>query len=283
MKIIDKLDKLDRRWLYILITVVVIGPLIVRPKTHPVMIFPEVKSAYQTLEQTPEDKLVILSCIWGPGTLAENGPQTDAIMRHLFKSNKKFAVIAWDATGTTLTYEMGNKIAKEMGKEYGKDWVHLGFRIPIIYSTIKGMAENFHATFAKDRNGTPTTEIPCTMNIKNSKNIGAVVEVTPSSTIEIWIAYFNGPNNIPLIYCPTAVMATEAFPFLDSKQLQGMLNGVIGAAQYETLIGRADVATDASATSWALSGAHVFIVFLIILGNAIYAIQIHRRKQADKQ
>jgi hypothetical protein len=278
MKILDKLDKLDRRWLYVMITAVVIVPLIIKPKAHPTIIFPEVNSAYATLEKVPADKLVIVSCIWGPGTQAENGPQTEAIYRHLFMSNKKFAVIAWDPTGSTLTYEMGKRVADELGKKYGTDWVHFGYRVPIIYSTVKSMAQDFQKTFSKDRNGTPTSELPVTKNIKGSKQIGAVVEITPSSTLESWIAYFNGPYNVPLIYCPTAVMATEAFPYLDSKQIQGMLNGVIGAAQYETLIGEGDKATEASSTAWALSGAHVFIVLLIMLGNVLYFFQVRKRK-----
>lgn len=278
MAVFEALEKLDRRWLYVIITAVVIVPLIMRPKRHPSIIFPEVRSAYQTLQSVPNDKMVIVSCIWGPGTLAENGPQTEAIYRHLFLSGKKFAVISWDPTGATLTYKLGDRIARELGKKYGTDWVHLGYRLPIIYSTVKGMAVDFQSTFSEDRNGTRTKDIPVTANVKTHNDIGAVVEITPSSTLESWIAYFNGPYNVPLVYCPTAVMATEAFPYLDSKQIQGMLNGVIGAAQYETFIGLGSTATDACATSWALSGAHVFIVLLVILGNVLY----FRQKQQQK-
>jgi hypothetical protein len=88
--------------------------------------------------------------------------------------------------------------------------------------------------------------------------------------MDYWIAYLTTPKHIPLIYCPTAVMSASAYPALDAGQLQGMLNGVMGAAQYETLIGRSHVETDASATSWALSCAHIYIILLIVLGNLGY-------------
>ncbi|NLN79684.1 MAG: hypothetical protein GX141_12300, partial [Armatimonadetes bacterium] len=105
---------------------------------------------------------------------------------------------------------------------------------------------------------------------KNYKQLGAVVDLTSVGLMGYWISYLTTPKHIPLIYCPTAVMSAGAYPYLDSGQLKGMLNGVMGAVQYETLVGQSLVATDASASSWALSAAHIYILFLIVLGNLGY-------------
>jgi hypothetical protein len=106
--------------------------------------------------------------------------------------------------------------------------------------------------------------------VRNYSQIGAVVDITSTGMLGYWIPYLTTPKHISLVYCPTAVMSAAAYPYLDSGQVKGMLNGAMGAVQYETLIGRGNVATDASATSWALSTAHIYIILLIALGNLGY-------------
>jgi len=270
MNALIKLQRIDRRILYVLIAVVISVPLLMRPARHPHIVFDEVRRAYSTIDSVPPGKLVIVSTVWGPGTIAENGPQTEALVRHMFKRGVKFAIVSWDQAGNEITYQIAKKVESELGKKYGVDWVHLGYRVLYPQVVIRGMAENFPKVMEYDRFNTKLSKIPVTKSITNHKQIGAIVEITPSGTVEYWIAYFTGVYKTPLVFCPTAVMAAEAYPFLDSGQIKGMLNGVIGAAQYETLIGMGNVATDASATAWALSAAHIFIILLIILGNLGY-------------
>lgn len=272
MNVFDRLQKIDRRILYVLIAAVITAPLLIRPSRHPNVIFDEVRNAYSLIDGVPDDKLIIVSTVWGAGTLAENGPQTEALMRHMFKSGKKFAVISWNPVGAELSYGIGHDLERELGKKYGRDWVHLGYNPGPIYIVIRGMGTNFAGTLKKDRFGTSLTEISVTRDVKNHKQIAAVAEVTPSGTVATWIAYFGMPYHVPILFCPTAVMAAEAYPFIDSGQIVGMLNGVIGAAQYETLLGMENERTYAAAASWALSSAHIFIILLIVLGNVGYAL-----------
>ena len=271
MEILTKLQNIDRRILYVLIALVLSVPLIMRPGKHPSVIFDEVRSAHKIIDNVPKDKIVLISTVWGPSTSAENAPQTEVLMRHMFQRGIKFAVVSWEPSGTELTYQIGKKLEKEMGKQYGVDWVHLGYRLlyPVV---IRGMAENFPKVMEYDMFGTKLSKIPAIKNVKTYKQIGAVVEITPAQTVEYWIAYFNGPYKVPLVFGTTAVFAPEAYQYLDSGQINGMLNGVMGAVQYETLIGLKNARTDAAATSWALSAAHIFILLLIILGNVAYVL-----------
>ena len=270
MSLLAKLQNVDRRILYVLIALVISVPLLMKPARHPHVIFAEVQNAYKTIDSVPEDKIVLVSTVWGAGTIAENGPQTEALMRHMFTRGVKFVVLSWDPAGTELGYQIGAKLEKELGKKYGVDWAHLGFRVPQLQQVISGLSENFPKQLKQDRFNTPLDRIPVTKNVKDYQQIGTVVEITPSGTLEMWIAYLTMPKKIPLVFCPTAVMAAEAYPYLDSGQLRGMLNGVIGAAQYETLIGQENERTYAAAAAWALSAAHIFIILLIVLGNLGY-------------
>ena len=65
----------------------------------------------------------------------------------------------------------------------------------------------------------------------------------------------------------TAVQAPELYPYLQSGQVRGLLGGMAGAAEYEKSTGVTGPATKGMD---AQSSAHVFIMFLILLGNAIY-------------
>ena len=77
-----------------------------------------------------------------------------------------------------------------------------------------------------------------------------------------------GRYNVPLALGVTAVMATDYYTFLQSKQLFGLIGGLKGAAEYEKLIGRnKDIA---NRSMDAVSVAHVFIILFIIIGNIAF-------------
>ena len=284
MRILSILQNLDRRILYVLIAAVLAVPLIIRPATHPSKnaIFPEVLGAYRTIDGVPKGKIVLLSNTWSAGTKAENEPQLQALMRHMFSKRIKFALLSWDPAGSEISWQSAlevqddmNRQLKQEGKpliEYGKDWVHLGYKTGVATVIAAGIGENFQKVFNVDRQGTPISKLSAVKRVEGAKQIGTVVDITSTGMMGIWIPYLTMPKHIPLVYCPTAVMAVTAYPYLDSGQLKGMLNGVMGAVQYETLIGRGNQKTDASATSWALSCAHIYILILILVGNIGYVL-----------
>lgn len=275
MNILIKLQQIDRRAIYGLLILVLALPLVFPPAGHPKLVTPEVHKAFEVIDSIPKDKMVILSCAWGPSTEAENGPQTAAMMRHMFQKGIRFGIVSWDPANSQITYSMGKQLESELHKTYGVDWVHFGFKI-LNEAALRGIGTNLPVTMKNDRlgktlldsKGMPTMAVM--RGIKDYRNIGAVVEITASATLEWTMTYTTQPNRLKLLYCPTAVMSVEAYSFLDSGQVKGMLNSAVGAAQYETLIGQSDITTQASTTTWALSTAHIFIIVLILLGNLGY-------------
>jgi hypothetical protein len=233
---------------------------------QPIEVTPEVRKAYQTVEHLPKNKIVLVSIWWGPGTVAENRPQMEAIVRHCFKRGVPVVILPWDQVGSNLAYNRVEQVAKEMGKVYGKDWAAFGFR-PAADQAVLGLRSDFQGTFKRDRFNTPLSEIPVMKNVKNWQQIGAIVETTPSGTVGLWINFIGQPYKIPIIYCPTGVMVPEGYNFLDAGQIKGMLPGLIGAAKYEYILKQPGFATRAAN---ALSASHVLIILLIILGNLGY-------------
>ena len=70
-------------------------------------------------------------------------------------------------------------------------------------------------------------------------------------------------------------MAPDLFPFIQSGQMVGMIGGLAGAAEYESLIGQAD---RASAGMRPQSVTHIIIITFILLANITFFLS--RRKAA---
>ena len=111
--------------------------------------------------------------------------------------------------------------------------------------------------------------------IENFEQIALLVSVSAGypGTKE-WVQQVVSRYHVPMIAGVTAVSAPEYYPYLQAGQLLGLLGGMAGAAEYETLVKRPGVATRAMD---AQSLAHVFVAFMIILGNVA---ALPRRTQA---
>lgn len=279
-----KLQNLDRRVLYLMLAVVISFPLLYRGVPLPApAIAPPTRSFYETIEKIAQDPvkkegLVIVSCNFGSGTLAENLSQTEAVLTHLCKHHLKFAIFAFsDPQGRELGGRAAEKVAAKYGYKYGENWVNWGYRpSAAIQPMLKTAVTDIPGAFGNDVKGTKLADVPVMKGIRNTENVALVVEVAAANTLPAWIQFFQraGKNPIDTLYCPTSVMANEAYPLLDTGQLQGMLVGLKGANEYENLLQEPGFATQASAS---LSYSHVLIIALIVLGN--YGMIMERRRR----
>lgn len=266
-------QNIDRRILYLLLALVLSAPFLLRVPVPNAVVSPQAHSFYNTIEEIASDpvrskKLIILCPNYAAGTIAENQTQTEAVMRHLMKRHLKFAIFCFsDPQGRELTGNAARSMEKKYGYEYGRDYVNWGYRPgDAVVLLLKSAVRDIPGTFKTDVNHTPLDQMPVMAGIKTVDDIGAIIEIASSSTLGYWLTYYQrtGKEPIPTLYCPTAVMAPEAYPFLKSGQLQGMLVGLKGAIEYEGLIGEPGFATSASAS---LLYAHFLIIALIVLGN----------------
>jgi hypothetical protein len=279
MNFFEKFQHIDSRIMYLLLALTIALPLLF-PINMPIVVSPEAQHVYDAIENMPSDKIAILSNNWAAGTTAENVPQTESLIRHMFMRHKKFAIISFDVQGDKFSYDIASRISKEMGMEYGKDWVQWGYRpFANMALILQGMARDVPNTIVNDMNGTPLSQIPMMKNVKTIKDIGLIAEVTSSGTAQYWVAYIYGPYRTPIVYAPTSVMAPSAFNYLDSGQIKGMLLGMKGAAEYEKLLNRKGFATMGAGS---LSSSHLLIILMIILGNIGY-LSARRRRALEER
>lgn len=284
MNIWQRLQNIDPRLLYLLLIIVVGLPIVVPVPVPPPAVSPATQGAYDTIERLGSDpvlsqKLVILSCNFAAGTATENRTQCEVIMRHLMKKKMKFAIFAFaDPQGRELGQQVANSLQAQYGYVYGRDYVNWGYRPGgAIVNILKAAVRDIPTAVGTDYKGTRLTEIPVMQNVKGVNDIAAIIELSGANILPVWLSYFQrtGDQPIATIFCPTAVMAPEAFPFLKSGQLQGMLTGLAGAIEYEVLLKEPGFASRASAS---LSYSHFLIIFLVILGN-VGMIATRRQRQ----
>jgi hypothetical protein len=287
VNIFERLQNIDRRVLYLLLFVVISLPLIVDVPVPKPAILPQTRDFYDTIERIAADpekrgKLVIVSANFSSSTAAENLTQTETLLRHLMKRRLKFGILAFDAQGRELSQQIAEKIQGQYGYEYGRDYVNFGFRpFGAFVNTLKAMVRDIPTALGKDFKGADLKTMPVMKGIRGVDDTAAVIEITASRSLDAWIQFYQrtGKQPIPTLYCPTAVMAAEAFPLLKSGQLQGMLIGLKGAIEYEALLNERGFATRASAS---LSYSHFLILGLIVLGNVgMFATKARERARAS--
>jgi hypothetical protein len=90
-------------------------------------------------------------------------------------------------------------------------------------------------------------------------------------TFDLYIQFFQRPGYLPtFIHGCTSITIPEAYIYRDSGQLNGILEGVSGAAWYSELMQKRfpDRAEDSSrAINTALGVSQLVIVALIVVGN----------------
>jgi hypothetical protein len=288
LRVLVRAQYVDRRILYLLLALVIAAPIVVKVPVPPPQIQPETHRFYETIEAFAadpkrRDKLVILSANYGSGTMAENQTQITVVMRHLMKHRLKFAIFAYStAQGREQGQLAADALSAQYDYVYGRDYVNWGFRpLDAVEALLKAAVRDVPGTFGNDARQTPLAEVPVMQGINTVNDIGMIIEVASSNTLPQWIQYFQrtGDEPIPTLYCPTSVMGPEAFPFLRSGQIQGMLLGLKGAIEYEYLTGMPGFGTQVSAP---LSYSHGLIILMVILGNAGMFAQRHLERKAQR-
>lgn len=266
--------KLDRRAIFALIALAVLLPLL-NPIGLPIRVSPDVKRVYDSLESLPSGSVFFLSMDFDPASKPELYPMALAILRHAFRKDLKVIGMTLWVTGTGLAEQAMSSMAAEMGKERGKDYVFLGYK-PGSVNVIIGLGQDLFTTFPTDYYGTKTSELPMLRGIRSLKDVNYMVDLAAGSPgIEAWYVYGKEKHGFELGGGATAVIAPGLYPLLQTGQVNGLIGGLRGAAEYEKLVqfsGKATAGMDAQ------SATHFLIIVLIGLCNLFYFLTGRERR-----
>jgi len=266
MTIWQRISGLDRRWIFLLVALAVIYPLIVVPH-FPIGISPEARNLYNTVEALPDSSIVMLTFDIYAQALAETEPMARAALHHMFRKNMKVVTVSTiPFGGPSVEERVTRELAAEYGKVYGVDYVNLGYK-PNYVSVLKGMGLSIESIYPTDNSGTPLAQLPLMQKVKNYQDMKMVFVIADNGIIDYWVSIVHAQYNIPVGAGVTAVMAPKQYAYAASGQLVGLLGGMKGAAEYEILVGKPALAVTGMG---AQSLIHFLIIGLIILGNLGY-------------
>ena len=276
MSFAERMLRIDRRIIFLVIGLCTLLPLLY-PVGLPIKISPEVRGVYDHIESLPEGSVFLLSLDFDPASKPELQPQAISLLHHAFSKNLRVVALTLWVTGTGLADQIITQAAREMGKESGKDYVFLGWS-PGGTAVIINMGQNLSGTFPTDYNGKSTKGLPVLHGVANLRDVNYAVSLGAGNPgVEAWYVFGKDKYKFELGGGCTGVMAPGLYPLLRSGQINGLIGGLRGAAEYETLIdqkGRAIAGMDAQ------SATHLAIIVLVIICNLFY---FSLRKQGKQQ
>ena len=274
MSFVRKLEALDRRWLFLVMGLLVLGPLIF-PLPLPITVSPRVKGFSDAIDAVPEGSTVLLACDWDPGGKPEMQPMTRTALRHLFSRKCKVVITCLWNGGPGIVDETCRGVAEEMGKKYGVDWIDLGYKAGN-EAVMVLMGQSIVNTFTVDIRGQKSADYPIMQGVKNYSSFPLLVSISSGypGTKE-YMQQVQGRFHIKVVAGVTAVSAPEFYPYLQSHQLLGLLGGMAGAAEYEKARGESGDATRGMVPQ---SFAHLFVALCILAGNAVQWMKAREKR-----
>ena len=271
---LERLLQIDRRVIFALMALAVAIPLITGITFDPGQT-PPTKAIYDYIQDMKPGSVLVIVFDYGPASMPELDPMAAALIRHGLTRGLRVVGLTLDIQGAVLGDDVLNRVGRGMGKESGVDYVNLGYQ-PGYTAVILGMGEDIGKVFQTDFAGRPYGELRITKGLRTFKDIGLIIDLASSNTPTTWIAQAHERYDVTVATGVTAVMATDYYPYLQTNQLIGLLNGMKGAAEYEKLVNHPGLGMRGMV---AQSISQFLIIALVIFGNIVYFISRRRQRR----
>lgn len=273
----------DRRIIFLLVALALSVPLIFKFSMTPA----RMKSADKLYEvvnglERSEGEVAFLALDFGPNTKAENLYQAEVIIEHLMRRRIPIAFFSLYVLAEPFLNSVPEEIARKLMREqpgqsweYGKDWVNLGYR-PGGFLIVQAIpkSDNLVELFKKDARGNNLSDIPAFNKVKTLRQVKLLAEFTGLvGMFDTYVQFFQARDYRPLFgHGCTSITIPEAYIYMDSGQLNGLLEGIAGAAWYSERLTRdfpSRVKDDSTLINTGLGVAHLIVILLVALGNLL--------------
>lgn len=275
MRWLEKLQNINSKIIYLILAAAIILPLLF-PIGIPVEISDSTRDFYNIIDRLPTGSVILISYDWDAASAPELYPQAQAITKHaLNKGHKIIAMGLWYA-GPTFADRVHDAVMAEIdGKEYGVDFVNLGFR-PGAAVVLNSMARDIHQTFPEDVTRTRLSQIPLMQNVRNIDDVDLIISLSAGDPgYRTFVEQIGSQYNVPIATGVTAVSVPGATPYLQSGNIEALLGGLRAAAEYELLIDTPGLGLGGMD---AQSVAHLTLIAFIIIGNVAYIATKKKKK-----
>ena len=269
MSLLEKLQNIDRRFIYLLGWIAVLTPLL-NPLGMPVRIGRDSTGYFDYINDLPDGSVILVTFDYGISAMPELYPLTVGTFHHLWSRDFKVVVVAsWNQGPMVMDVVLGElKPEEKYGVVYGEDWVELGW-FPQGEIGMAALGKDIWATLPVDYiEKQPTSSFPIMQDIKTAEDIDLMISFeTGTPGLPEWVRQWNVPYGTKIIMGCIGVMVPEVAPYLQTGQLHALIPGLTASAEYELLLKRPGLAI---AGVDAISMSHLLVIVLVIIGNAAY-------------
>ena len=256
-------------WLYFSLIILAMAYITLYPLGFPIPLTDQTRACYAAVDALQPGDIMLVDMGYGSGTIAFHQPGLVVVFRHAIEKGVKLVMVSTSVESPMLltrVVDEVNPVAK--GYVYGVDWVHLGYVAggEPAYSTILSDITN---VFTEDYAGTPIGDLPIMAELTaptNEKIDLVYIQTAGGDVIEGWIRQSAVRYDHNLITQVNEMMVPTVLPYYPIN-CDGVMNGGIGAAEYEAISGYPGEAIKLS--DMMTMGGLVVLVFLI-LGNIGY-------------
>lgn len=280
---LDRLGRLDRRWLYLALVVSLSVTLLAQP------LFPDRPSAFtqpvfDAIEALPAGAPVLVALDYSPASAPEIEPMAFAVTRHLRRRGARPIFVSLWPEGGSMLQRLQAAVLDHApdGGEPGRDWATLGYKAGgrIV---INSLCQDLRSLYTTDTRGVPVDSLAALDGVTRLADVALVVALSGGTPgLQEWILFGGDTVGVPVVGGCTGIGATEYLAYFPG-QLRGLLGGLKGASEYEAALAVAypDQAWPrrAGRAMGPQTVAHVLILVFLVLGNAGY-LRRRRRKEA---
>ncbi len=281
MSLLDRMLKLNRRWIYAFVAVAVTVPLFIHLEQK-IELTAESRGIANALNNLSPGSRVIMACDYDPGSAAELQPMAVAFLKHALTRRLRVIIMGlWPQGPQQADLALRDALREPsviaLQPQYGVDYINLGFQSgnEIV---IQRMGSDIPTAFPRDSRGRLISEFPIMENVKNFGSVSYVFNISAGypGTVE-WVQ-FAGDRFHARIGCGTTAVSAPLYYTYFPQQVTGVLGGMKGASEYELLTGYRGKAT---AFMLSQSFAHIVVILFVIVGNIAFFLS--RRKQRAEE
>jgi hypothetical protein len=271
--------RLDRRIIYTLVILAVAVPLL-KPLGLPIKVTSEVQTIFNDIENLPEGSNIMVAADFDPASQPELYPMLKAVMEQIVRKHHKMLIVVLWINGPNLVSQAIDELkAENPGWTSGVDYAFLGFQVGGTI-VIMSLGNDISKTYPKDFYGNATAPMPIIRGFKQLKDADYLVMLEAGNSGDWWIVYGTEKFDIPVGAGVTAVMAPQYYPYLQAGQINGIIGGLRGAAEYEKLNNKPGLATSAMDSQ---SVVHALIFMAILLANIFALINVAQKRRKARE
>jgi hypothetical protein len=263
-------------WVVYLIVGITMSVVIVVPIGLPISINSYVRAAYEIVEATPAETIVLIASDWEIGSMNDCGYPLISIVQHITQRGMKWVYLSTNAAHPGIWIgQMIPRITPFLEKAnyvYGEDYVYLGL-IAGGENGLAALADDFWTVLGTDMYGTPLAELPIMANVHTAADFTLLVSANHSPGLMYmrqFVDKYWDIHHISLIIITQPGRWSEAVPYLG---VEGGIAGLIAvggaAAMYESLSGNPGLGlglTDGQ------SVAVIVSTLLLVAANVSYVV-----------